>query len=277
MRISPWLMGCLLLAMSVVAGCDNNSTPKREGQPLQISHEFKGQQEPFPDPGYLVVQRPEVWQAVWGGKPPAAIDFTQQTVLVALVGQVPTAGYDVTITDVYATDKRVTAYVTQRRPGAKESVEKVTSFPYHMVVMPKLSTPVYLNVKDAAVQPTAIQDLFFGVRCSAEKPFVRVLRDQDSWRTFWTTNVNPAAMPPEIDFAQYMAVAVFVGQKPSEGYAVMITAVAQQDDRLLVYYRTHAPPPDAKVVEQATSPYSIAIVPTSLLPVVFNNNSPPLR
>jgi hypothetical protein len=63
MKIFSWLIGCLLLIGLVLSGCESGNTPPSvpaQGQPVPPMKEFQGQQGPFPDRGFFVVQRPEV-------------------------------------------------------------------------------------------------------------------------------------------------------------------------------------------------------------------------
>lgn len=273
MRLSLVFVACLLLSLGFFAGCQGESdlSMVHEGQQVPIAREFKGQQGPFPDAGYLVVQRQEVWQALWAGKPPAEIDFDKQTVLVPLLGQSPTAGYDVTISDVRATEKRITVFAAEKQPKPKEVVDKVISYPYHMVVVPKITQLVYLVIAGAKGQPFALQELYQGEQCNAVEATTKVVRDADAWQIFWTKTFGDKLAAPAVDFAQFMAVAVLLGRKPHSGYAVNITSATGVDDRLIVGYRTHAPLPDEQVAATTTSPYAIAILPTSATPVVFKN------
>jgi len=248
-----------------------------EGHRVAYTHEYRGMTGPSPDAGYFVVQRPEVWNALWGGKPPADanVDFTKQSVIVAFMGQEPTTGYDIKIDNVLSTEKRINVLATMKQPDPKANMEKVQSDPYHMVVVPKITTPVYLAVAGAKGQPLAVQDLYEGMQCNMATPTAAVIRSADAWQNFWTKNIGATVPAPAVDFTQYTAVAVFAGKQATEGYAIHVTAATQVNENLVINYRLKSPQPGETVAQNATSPYSIALVPANTLAVSFMNVQPP--
>jgi len=243
----------------------------REGNPVQIAREFKGQQGAFPMRGFLVVQRPEAWQALWNDRKAPEVDFNQYTVLVALMGQHPTAGNEIVITDVCAKSDLVTAYVTERCPARDEVVAQVVTYPYHMVVVPKITPPVTFIVDGvtAAPTPVAVQDTFIGSNCQAEQACTSVIRDAESWKTFWAQTFG-SEVPP-IDFTRFMAVPILMGKRQTTGYGISVPSIEMIDDRLQVNYAMRKPKSDQLVEEKSTSPYVIVIVPASPLAVAFTD------
>ncbi len=267
MKVVLWA-AALTVTLLYLVGCDQGGpTETRAGQPVPIIQEYTGQQGPFTDRGFLVVQRPEAWQALWGTRPAPAVDFTQQSVLVALMGQQPTAGYGIRITDVRATGTRILAYVDETRPRPGDMVAQVITYPYDMVVVPKLTQPVAFDVDGAAT--IAVQDLYLGAQSLATTPQTLVIRDQTAWQSFWRTRVNPQAVVPAVDFNQYMAVVAMSGTRPTTGYTVMITGVEERASRLEVRYRALAPPAGTTVVPTPTSPFAVALIPASTQAVAF--------
>ncbi|HEX2951671.1 MAG TPA: hypothetical protein VHV83_19210, partial [Armatimonadota bacterium] len=70
MRVSYGLLTGLMALCMVLAGCEGGVAPEKlpanAGERMPVVREFTGQQVYFPDFGVFVVQRPEVWQALWG-------------------------------------------------------------------------------------------------------------------------------------------------------------------------------------------------------------------
>ena len=279
MKVTYGLIGFAIAIIAVLTGCEAGNTPPpvpREGQLIPFQRDFHGQQGPFPDHGYLVVQRPEIWEALWGPQQAPDVDFSQQMAVVALMGRQATAGYDIQVTEVRDTGKYTSVYVQQTTPVPGSVVAQVVTYPYHIVLVPKTIQPVYfVPVQGAPTPPITINDAFQGVNSSALLPQAVVSRDTLAWSKFWTDTFKGAVTAPTVDFAQYMAVGVLLGPKPSGGYAVTITSVDRVADRLVVNYRTTAPVPGQVVTQAPTAPYAIAIIPTSPLPVTFSNVTPP--
>jgi hypothetical protein len=262
----------LALLALLVTGCQQDKTTEvtRAGTPVPIFREYKGQQAPFPDRQYLVVQNAAAWQALWGTRQAPEVDFTQQTVLGATLGQEPTAGHEVAITDLRATGTEIIAYVTTVHPAPADPVAQVISYPYHFVVVPKLTQPVTFSVAGQPTPPIALQDQFLGTVARATAAQTAVIRDDAAWRNFWVNNVGAATDAPAVDFAQYMAVAVFTGTRPSTGFRVQVVGVERTpEDRLSVLYRVTAPQAGQPVSPTATSPYAIALVRSSPMPIAF--------
>lgn len=74
---------------------------------------------------------------------------------------------------------------------------------------------------------------------------------------------------PEVDFNKSILVAVFSGTKPTGGYAVKITSVYIQEDRMIVEYQEIKPPADIMVTQALTQPYHILSIPKTDLPIEF--------
>jgi len=266
MKIVAWT-AVLWMGLVVMIGCSTKE--ERAGQPVPVITEYKGQQGPFSDRGFYVVQRAETWAALWEGREAPAVDFTHNSVLVAMMGQQPTAGYAIAITDVRATDTNITAYVGETRPKTGDAVAQVITYPYDMVVVPRVAQPVAFNVMGTETQPIAIQEMYTGQQSQAVEPQVQVIRTAEAWQAFWTNTLGADATAPAIDFSRYMAAVVLVGRKPTAGYTVMMTGADNTRDRIVVRYRTTAPVPGAEVAQVLTSPYAVAILPASPQAVAF--------
>lgn len=275
MNASRWLAGSLLLVLALLAGCEEKEAPPpaRNGLQVPVYREFRGQQGPFPDRAFMVIQRPEAWRALWGTQQPPDVDFTNQSVIAVMMGREPTTGYGITISDVRATGEGIDAYVDETQPQKGDVVAQVITYPYHMVVVPKLTQPVTFIVNGVTAPVAPITDQFIGTSSRAVAPQTLVIRNQEGWRRLWETTLGLTTAPPEIDFACNMAVAVLAGQRPTGGYAASITSITQEDDRLIVRYQIRTPLPGEIVTQALTSPYAIAIIPASQLPVVFRDVS----
>ncbi|MHB0939387.1 MAG: protease complex subunit PrcB family protein [Armatimonadota bacterium] len=266
MKYFVWAMA-LWMALLLI-GCDEGDE-ELAGQQVPAFTEYKGQQGPFPDRGFFVIQNQDAWNALWAGRQAPTVNFTQNSVLVALMGQQPTAGYNITITDVRATGTDVVAYVDETRPRPGDPVAQVITFPYHMVVVPKLTQPVAFRIEGTNQQPVVVQNLFNGQYSQAVNPQTRVIRTAAEWQTFWTSTFGTTQPVPQIDFTRNMAAVVLIGQRPTAGYNVLITGADDVANRIEVRYRVTSPNPGDPVAQVITSPYSIAILPASNQAVAF--------
>ena len=87
-----------------------------------------------------------------------------------------------------------------------------------------------------------------------------IIRRQDQWAELWnkhTSTRTPHPQAPVIDFTENIILAVFMGQKPSGGFAVEITRVEKCENELVVFFSEVEAPPNAEVTAVLTQPYHI--------------------
>lgn len=124
------------------------------------------------------------------------------------------------------------------------------------------SVPERNPVANAPAVPSAQWSGQYGGR---EEFAVIALRNPAEWDRFWTQVSR--AKPQSLDVPRQMAVAVFLGQRRTGGYSVEIAGVRNDGTKLLVEFRETTPPPDMMVTQALTTPWAVAIVPRSDLPL----------
>lgn len=110
-----------------------------------------------------------------------------------------------------------------------------------------------------------------GAASAAAIDMTVVVKDERGWQILWQLagDAPPGAFP-----AGGMAVAVFLGPRPTGGYSVDIPRVRSVADRVVVDYVESFPAPDMAVAQVITAPYSVEIVRNVDLPVQFNRLDP---
>lgn len=94
----------------------------------------------------------------------------------------------------------------------------------------------------------------------------RLLNDAAAWNAFWREVGRDAPRP--LDAARERAVAIFIGERRTGGYAVEILSTAARDGNLVVTYRENTPPPGVMVTQALTAPWVVTVLPKSSAPVV---------
>ncbi len=108
-----------------------------------------------------------------------------------------------------------------------------------------------------------------------EDPFRVVVRDRNTWLDVWKRiyQVVPSNGPypelPEIDFSREMVVVAAMGQQPTSGYAIIIDAAYEREDRLEVVVKSVINLKCGAVLTVVTSPIDIVRLPKIEGPVVF--------
>lgn len=96
-----------------------------------------------------------------------------------------------------------------------------------------------------------------GANAELEEPFFAVLRDIETYSAFRAATRAPAPeLSPEF-FAGHAIIAVFLGTRPTPGYAVEIASRGRGEYRVT----ERGPLPGAILAQVLTSPYQIAAVP----------------
>lgn len=151
MMIAP-LCGALVLT-----GCEG--TTNVEWPPLpadvtplshQVIQELHTPASAIMEPRRVVIRDSQAFLAFWDEfhgnvvpKPtPPSVDFTQQMVLAAAMGQRPSGGYTISIAEVHANNGLVVARVMERSPGSDCIVTMAITAPATAVLIPRMDGEV---------------------------------------------------------------------------------------------------------------------------------------
>ena len=96
-----------------------------------------------------------------------------------------------------------------------------------------------------------------GAHSGIDKPRTVVVRTAAEWKTLCGQHAAGQTCPP-VDFSRSTAVAIFLGTRPSAGYAVAITGVERDGQALVVTYRERTPDPGDMVAQMMTAPFQLA-------------------
>jgi VWFA-related protein len=115
---------------------------------------------------------------------------------------------------------------------------------------------------------TSIIPVVSGPRSGVDAPRNVVARTEEEWNALWATLPLKQA-PPKVTFTSTMAVAVFLGSRPTTGYSVEVAGLRLDGETLVVVYRERKPASGAATAQVLTSPYAVAGVPMHAGPVRF--------
>ena len=109
----------------------------------------------------------------------------------------------------------------------------------------------------------AFQTIAKGNRSGVREFLQQVTRNQTEWATLWqrhiATETNPSA-PPVVDFNKEFVIAIFLGEKPTGGYAVEMTFIERKDRDLVVSYKEFQPALGAMTTQALTQPFHMVRV-----------------
>ncbi len=112
-------------------------------------------------------------------------------------------------------------------------------------------------VVQSAVTPMRVLDQ--GQQSAIEKPRTVVASTPDAIAALWQEHSHRPQ--PPVDASRESVVAVFLGSRPSAGYAAEIVSVTPAGADTVVRYRERKPPSNAITAQILTFPYSIVAVP----------------
>jgi hypothetical protein len=102
-----------------------------------------------------------------------------------------------------------------------------------------------------------------GIASGVGQPTQIVVRSQSDWAALWSRHARTqlASPPPPVDFSRDMVVALFMGERPTAGYAIEVTRIERTDAGLAVHYRATGPDPAAMNAQVLTRPFQLIRLP----------------
>ena len=114
-----------------------------------------------------------------------------------------------------------------------------------------------LMLAQSAALPMRVLDQ--GQQSAVEERRTAVASTAEAIAALW--RAHSAKPLPDVDPARESVVAVFLGNRPSAGYAVQIESVTTSGDGAVVRYRERRPAPGLLTAQVLTFPFSIVAVP----------------
>ena len=94
------------------------------------------------------------------------------------------------------------------------------------------------------------------------------VRDREAWTALWRAHGSSRPLP-DVDFSREMVVGVFLGSRPTAGFAVEIVGYREAGNDVVVQYRETSPAPDAITAQVIVSPYHLVAIPRRTGNVTF--------
>jgi PrcB C-terminal len=108
--------------------------------------------------------------------------------------------------------------------------------------------------------PPPVRTVGKGSMSTIEQPRQVTVRSAADWDALWKEN-GATAPVPAVDFSREMVVGIFLGSRPTAGYAVEIVRAVGNSDSFIVEYVETRPSRDAITAQVLTSPYHLAAIP----------------
>lgn len=93
-----------------------------------------------------------------------------------------------------------------------------------------------------------------------DEPRQVVARSAAEWAALWKQH-SPGGDLPAVDLSTRTVVAVFLGSRPSAGFAAEIVGTQQKGSTLVIQWREQRPDPGAMTAQMMSSPAHIVSIP----------------
>jgi len=107
--------------------------------------------------------------------------------------------------------------------------------------------------------PLEIRTVVKGSMSGIESPQQVIVRSTAEWSALWKRH-DPNGPIPSIDFSREMVLGVFLGRRPTAGFAIEIVKAVGNSGTLIVEYAETAPPRDLVTAQVLTAPYHLAAI-----------------
>ena len=105
--------------------------------------------------------------------------------------------------------------------------------------------------------------LAYGSRSSVATRVNYLITSADQLKDLWKLT-DATSTPPAVDFKTHAVIAVFAGEKPSDGYAVAVSKIEDSEKRMVSVALTS--PDDTCATKRSTvAPYEILLMPVTPL------------
>ena len=124
-----------------------------------------------------------------------------------------------------------------------------------------MSSMLWMVVAAVLLQAeTPVRVLDKGDQSNVDEARQVVVRTAAGWTGLWRQHA-PDRQRPNVDFARDMVAGVFLGSRPSAGFAIDVVGARDEDGNLVVRYRETRPPAGAVTAQVITSAYCIVALP----------------
>jgi len=138
--------------------------------------------------------------------------------------------------------------------------------------MKVLVSLILVTVMQAAV-PRQVTVVSREMMSMVEEPKQTVARSAAEWAGLWRQHAGDKPLPP-VDFGSRMVIAVFLGTRPSAGFAADIIGVREANGVLVVEWQERRPDRGEVSAQVLTSPAVIASVPKFAGEIKFEKAKP---
>lgn len=241
------------------------------------------------------------WRAATGQAPqtaPRNIDWLKEKVVVVHLGQRSSGGYSVVVTGIDRNGATATVHASERTPLKGQWVSEMITSPWVMVRVQRDLPQIQLDLKKtegtqvggvtiyqpggAVIRPgnydriggarldprnaVTWSSLRNGTQSYITDAGVVTLATEGDWQRYWSrlTHGEAGPAPRNVDWTKEKLVAIHLGQRPTNGYALEILSVERNGQYGIVRAVEEMPVAGSWITRRPTSPFAVVRVPRDL-------------
>ena len=112
-----------------------------------------------------------------------------------------------------------------------------------------------------AAPPNPVTIIARDMMSQVDSPRQAVARTAEEWAALWRQHAGESAPAPKVDLNTRTVVAVFLGSRPTAGFAIEIIGTRESNGTLIVQWQERRPSRDEITAQVLTSPGLIASIP----------------
>ncbi|MHB8637788.1 MAG: protease complex subunit PrcB family protein [Fimbriimonadaceae bacterium] len=211
------------------------------------------------------------WAAMFGtATKPKGIDWNRSELVAIHLGHRGSLGYDPRVLSVSRVGEHTLVTWSERLPTASKPPSHSCS-PFVIVSFPVQTGKVLFRglvqnprkpYASGSAYPT--RKFLTGSHCLLKSETTSVISDRPALAELWVAAFGQATPPPACDFTKWRLVAIFLGQRPTPGYAPIVDRIARIGPReVQVMYSESKPKPGSILPQLVTNPFVIIQIPVS--------------
>jgi hypothetical protein len=204
------------------------------------------------------------------------VDFEQKNVVAIFLGDRPSTGFDVEIEKIEETADSMQIFIKEITPSPGQEVKAEITQPFLIIETKKTKKKIVFensSINKAQAEDVTFKSLEVGFDSGIKTFSQRVARNEKEFSDLYKEHLSGqknivSPVFPIIDFNKEMVAAIFLGERPTNDYAIDIKKVTKTESQIII--SASEIPPTGDVVQISTSPFNFITLPKSNLPVSFD-------
>ena len=215
------------------------------------------------------------WKELTGdANSPRDVDFSKELLVAVRLGRKSSGGYRALIRGIERTlPNTLEVRYDERKPAPGALNIAMITCPWEIVrVERKTAVGAFVFKKRDVVDdsigaggggPITLnwRTYMCDTTAGGSSEFTRVIRSPREWDTYWRTIFRTGAAPSDIDWNTEMLLVIHLGNRPTDGYDVLVDGIEPIRNGFGIIYLERAPSEGQRVRKTPTSPYTIIRVP----------------